>query len=86
MLRACRVLDKDVRNDVEKQIKYEFRKNQHIKDTIVIKSLLTEGRNIYKQLAAMNPNKQIDDDSWINSGDESDKRGRVGSGWPWQQQ
>ena len=28
--------------------------------------------------------ESYDDDSWINTKDEEDKRGRVGTQWPWE--
>ena len=37
--------------------------------------------NRVKDLAINNTSN--DSNSWINSSDEDDQKGRVGSGWPW---
>ena len=85
-LRASRfAAPADASADVERQIKFEFRKNQSISDVIVIKSLITEAHRSLKLVVAMNPknSNQKDKDAWINSSTDDDKRGRLGAGWPW---
>jgi hypothetical protein len=84
-LRAARyVAPADARAEIDRQIKFEFRKNQSLTDVIVVKSLITEAHRNLKLVVAMNPKShQHDKDAWINSSTEDDKRGRVGEGWPW---
>jgi Arc/MetJ family transcription regulator len=87
-LKTIRNLPRHTQDDLRAQVQREF--GVHKKDTnpFNIKRALAEGHRNYAELQDLsganknNPSSQ-EDDSWINTKDEQDPRGRVGEGWPW---
>ncbi len=73
----------ELKEQLNLQIKNEFKSKKDLSDPVAIKSLLTEGYRNLKKLEELGPIKAYSSDSWINIQDEEDKRGRVGEGWPW---
>ena len=80
--RASKGLEDHIKFDVREMIRSDFKKNMNVTDDSMIKKLLVDGNRSLKQVTAMGT-KTIEEDSWINTKDASDERGRVGSGWPW---
>ncbi|RYH13883.1 LYR motif-containing protein [archaeon] len=85
---ATRVHDESVQRDIISQIRTDFRRNAHVQDSLVIKSLIQEGNSNLKILQGMaykdsKAHSIRAQGSWIEQEDPVDKRGRVGEGWPW---
>ena len=87
--------DLSLRSEIANQIKYEFRRNQNITDKTLINTMIKEAKDSITKIedlcAVSHPShskhKDISDrPSWIEEEDDIDKRGRVGEGWPWEQQ
>ncbi len=84
------------------EIQGGFRRVQYETDSLAIQMALKEGQRRLAQVqalvghttthttaatAASTTNAAFQDaDSWLNTPDEDDPRGRVGTMWPWQQQ
>lgn len=81
-MRALRDIDPDMRASIKNEIQIEFRINVKISNELTIKMLLANGRRSLKQLIDLRVSN-LDEDSWISVKDSDDKRGRVGTGWPW---
>jgi hypothetical protein len=75
-----------LQEDLRQQVRTDFRRNKVIKDHSAISSLIQEANRNLERIKDLNSGSANDHggtDSWINTEDEDDKRGRVGSGWPW---
>ena len=85
MLRRAKLIcDLDVQSSVQKQIREEFKINKSISDLASQKALLKEAQRHLAAIEALHGQQELPSDSWLHTKDEEDKRGRVGSGWPWQ--
>lgn len=93
MMRECYKLeDKSLKIDIKQQILFEFRKHQDLstEDTAssAISHLLVQGERSLDQLRSLrsvnNLSNQSGDVHWADIQDDDDKRGRVGTKWPWQ--
>jgi hypothetical protein len=72
--------------DLRLQVRQEFRAHKDLNDPYNLQRALAEGKRKYKELQEFTgSNKKYDGDSWVNIEDAEDPRGRVGTGWPWQQ-
>lgn len=70
--------------DLRQQVQNEFRAHKTLDDPFNIQRALAEGKRRYEELQEFTGSKnKFDGDSWINTKDEEDPRGRVGVGWPW---
>lgn len=91
MLRAAkRVDDVSVQDSLRQEIRNEFVNSKNLKDNAAIKTALVTGQRSLSRLEDMStaPSSskkatQSDSNSWINTADDTDVRGRVGTGWPW---
>lgn len=76
---------KEQRLQLREHIRDRFRTYQHVQDPKLIATLIADGQRQMEQLRAVVDAAAGDGDSWINTKDEKDPRGRVGEGWPWEQ-
>ncbi len=87
MLKSARnIKNKPLSLDLRGQITREFHRNKALTEGMTIRNLVQEAtRNArqLKDLAEEPSDNATNGDTWINTGDETDKRGRVGTGWPW---
>ena len=80
----------DARKEFKHQVQHEFKAYKSTTDPYMIQKALSEGKRRFKELqqwtgsTSNNQNSQYDGDSWLNTPDEEDPRGRVGTGWPWE--
>lgn len=80
-----RISDEPYQQQARKEVQQRFRQLREEKDGLTIKMALKEGERQLAQLQAMvgyTP-AAADQDSWLNTKDEQDPRGRVGVEWPW---
>ena len=78
------VSDIDLKKSVRGQIELEFRKNILITDKSTIATLFKEASRSLDSIRDLSrPKSTASSSSWMNTSDEEDKRGRVGTGWPW---
>ena len=78
MLKTCRpCLDLNLRNEIESQIKTEFRRNKNAADPFQIKSLMQEGFQSLKRIEDLCNSK-----SGVKDKTENPEK-PVGEGWPW---
>jgi Complex 1 protein (LYR family) len=71
--------------ELHEQVRREFRANKAESDPFNIQRALTEGKRRFAELQEFTGgNNKYEHDSWMNTQDEEDPRGRVGQGWPWQ--
>ena len=87
MLRCVRSIDnnKELQTDLKSQILIEFTKGKVDTDAMSIKNRLIEGQrnlDILRSVCSSSPG-QHSVNSWMNTTDDADKRGRIGEGWPW---
>ncbi len=83
MLRANQnITDQNLRLDLRAEIKREFQRGKSLTDAASINQSLTEGQRQLVMLRSLGDNSVSD--GWLSSGEEHDKRGRVGQGWPWE--
>ena len=83
MLRKVELIgNADLSEDIKRQIRVEFRNNSAIADPGTRNALLKEGLRQLKAIEALGISENSPD-SWVNTFDNDDKRGRIGSGWPW---
>lgn len=76
--------DKELKIDLKCQLETDFKRNKHLKDNVIINSLIIDARRNLNRVKDLSHNANNSDaNSWINSSDEDDHKGRVGSGWPW---
>lgn len=68
------------------EVKERFMSLKDETDALTIQMGIKEGERRLAQLQSMvgYAPTATDDDSWINTPDEEDPRGRVGVAWPWQ--
>lgn len=84
--------DKDLQNEILQHIKDGFRRNAHLSDSFVIKPMIKEAlSNVQriKDLCGVSSRQHVEISeraSWLEEKDEVDPRGRVGDGWPWEDQ
>mmetsp|Transcript_1608 Transcript_1608/g.2362 ORF Transcript_1608/g.2362 Transcript_1608/m.2362 type:complete len:133 (-) Transcript_1608:531-929(-) len=81
-----RIPDHDYQESARNEVQKRFRQLVSETDALTIKMALQEGHRRLAQVQSMvgyTP-QATDDDSWINTKDEADPRGRVGVSWPWQ--
>jgi hypothetical protein len=83
-LKAIRTLPHN-QEDLRAQVQREFGVNKKDANPFNIKRALAEGQRKYAELQDFTGAKNPSQDSWINTKDEQDPRGRVGEGWPWSQ-
>ena len=84
---------------VREQIRFEFRNNGSLKDSVTLRNLIKDGQrqlakllSMGKKAAVSSSSSSLHQDGWLGSGGDGsagesldeDKRGRVGKGWPWQ--
>lgn len=86
--RSCS--DPQLKAELRQHIVSDFRKNQHLQDNHAIRSLIQEGLRSVKKVQDISeatrpkpPPEFSEQKSWLEEGDEDDKRGRIGEGWPW---
>lgn len=73
------------RDDLQEQVRHEFRRNKADTDTFNIQRALSEGKRRFAELQEfIGDNSKYEGNSWMNIQDAEDPRGRVGQGWPWQ--
>ena len=95
---ARRIEDATLKNDIHLEIKTEFAKNKGLESNVLIKTAIVSAQRSLTQLEDLsggnkkfstvetNPppsSTKTTDNSWLNSSDKDDIRGRVGTGWPW---
>jgi hypothetical protein len=70
----------------QEEIRLRFRQLQTETDTLTIQMALKEGERRLQQVSSLvgYAPAAADKDSWINTQDPEDPRGRVGTLWPWQ--
>jgi hypothetical protein len=87
LLKSARNLtNKTLAVEIKAQIICDFARNKYITDSLAIRTLVQEGTRNAKQLQDMDitsNNSKVSADSWMNTSEEGDERGRVGTGWPW---
>jgi hypothetical protein len=81
-LKAIRTLPHN-QEDLRTQVQREFGVNKKDSNPFNVKRALAEGQRKYAELQDFCGTKNPSEDSWINTKDEQDPRGRVGNGWPW---
>ena len=81
-LKAIRKLPHN-QEDLRAQVQREFGVNKKDANPFNVKRALAEGQRKYAELQDFTGAKDASEDSWINTKDEQDPRGRVGAGWPW---
>jgi hypothetical protein len=87
-LKTIRSLPKDAQTDLIRQVQQEFHTNKQDNDPFNVQRALAEGQRRFQELISLVPpsSKKAslqDSDSWLNTKDAVDPRGRVGEGWPW---
>lgn len=84
MLRCLREIDDIyVQVDIKKQIISGFRENISLTSDSHVAQAIQEGHHHLKTLSSMAKRQSIAEGSWLQSGTETDEKGRVGEGWPW---
>jgi hypothetical protein len=91
LLREARYCqDESLRKDIQQHICEGFRRNQHVQEAAVIRSLVKDGLSQVqkiKDLCDASQKRYVDvkdRKSWLEEEDPYEKRGRVGVGWPWE--
>jgi hypothetical protein len=87
---ANHVADQSVRAGLLEEIKIEFHKCKSLSDGAAVKNAIAHGQRSLAQLEDLSGYKTAPaslpkkgSGSWIDTQDEEDVRGRVGTGWPW---
>jgi hypothetical protein len=83
---AAKVPDLDVRKNLKEEITLEFHTCKSLVDNNAIKTAIANGQRSLSRLDDLSGTKsrfQRNGGSWIDTQDEEDVRGRVGTGWPW---
>mmetsp|Transcript_131698 Transcript_131698/g.380921 ORF Transcript_131698/g.380921 Transcript_131698/m.380921 type:complete len:170 (+) Transcript_131698:193-702(+) len=71
-------------DDLREQVQKEFKSSKTVTDPFNVQRGIAEGKRRLAELQEFTgSNNKYDGDSWLNTPDEEDKRGRVGTGWPW---
>lgn len=82
-LKAVRLMPHN-QEDLRLQVQNEFRAHKNDADPFNTQRALAEGKRRYQELQEMTGHKtQENGDSWLNTDDPEDPRGRIGTGWPW---
>jgi hypothetical protein len=78
--------DEQQRQYMRTEVKEQFLSLKDETDALTIQMGIKEGERRLAQLQSMvgYAPTATDDDSWINTPDAEDPRGRVGTEWPWQ--
>jgi hypothetical protein len=70
--------------DLKEQVQREFKGNKTVTDPFNVQRALAEGKRRFQELQELTgSSNKYEGDSWLNTKDEEDPRGRVGTGWPW---
>lgn len=70
--------------ELKDQVQREFKANVTVSDPFNTQRAITEGKRRFQELQEFTGStNKYDGDSWLNTPDEDDRRGRVGTGWPW---
>ena len=75
----------------KKEVQTSFGRYKNETDALTIQMALREGERQLEQVKSMvgyvgpDDAAKKDEDSWLNTDDEEDPRGRVGVMWPWEQ-
>lgn len=70
--------------DLREQIQREFKANRTVTDPFNVQRALAEGKRRFQELQEFTgSDNKYEGESWLNTPDEEDRRGRLGSGWPW---
>lgn len=87
MLKSARSIeDVLLKQSLKAQIKTEFRIGAALVDNNATKTAIAHGQRCLVQLDELSGRKRDSrktEGSWLDTKDEQDVRGRVGSGWPW---
>jgi hypothetical protein len=78
LVKARLIKSDDVRLNVMKEIRLQFRQNQCASDPAVIRMLITEAGRSLKQIEALG------EESWKPADDTPAELYRVGTNWPWE--
>ncbi|VEU35104.1 unnamed protein product [Pseudo-nitzschia multistriata] len=74
-------------DDLAEQVKREFRIHSTESDAFTARRFLSEGQKQFEELKEFTgQSNKYEGESWINTKDAEDPRGRVGTGWPWAKQ
>ena len=87
-LKALTKLSGQDRTMAVSEVQSNFRRVQYETDPLTIQMAMKEGERRLAQVQALvghTPAAFQDSDSWMNTPDVEDPRGRVGTTWPWQQ-
>jgi hypothetical protein len=82
-LKVIRQLPPHNQEDLRTQVQREFAVNKKDANPFNVKRALAEGQRQLAELQDFSGVTDPSDDSWMNTKDELDPRGRVGEGWPW---
>ena len=77
------ISDIDLKKSVRGQIELEFRKNILIADKSTVATLFKEATRSLDSIRDLSRPGSNVSSSWMSTSDDEDKRGRVGTGWPW---
>mmetsp|Transcript_5430 Transcript_5430/g.14699 ORF Transcript_5430/g.14699 Transcript_5430/m.14699 type:complete len:89 (+) Transcript_5430:151-417(+) len=78
--------------DLKQQVQREFQAHKQETDPYIVQRAIGEGKRQLTELEGLVPGRASkagaqgadeDPNSWINTHDPDDPRGRVGEGWPW---
>lgn len=88
-LRCVRRIEDDDRQKEQawKEVVDDFRRHSYETDPVTIKMSVREGERRLAQVQSLvghTTAHQNDEDSWLNTNDPEDPRGRVGVEWPWE--
>lgn len=88
-LKAIRLIqDETDRENAFLEVKRDFKAHAALQNTLATQMAVTDGLRKLKQVQSMvgysDENTEDDQDSWLNTPDTEDPRGRVGTEWPWQ--
>jgi len=73
------------KEDLLKEVQKEFQSCKLDTDPLIIKRSIAEGQRRYEELKELTgESNKYESTSWINTQDEDDPRGRVGTNWPWE--
>lgn len=82
-LKAVRAMPHN-QDDLKIQVQREFRAHKNDTDPFNIQRALADGQRQYTELLELTGQSNGPEvDSWLNTNDPEDPRGRVGQGWPW---
>jgi hypothetical protein len=86
-LRSIRLIaDERERENAFQEVHREFKTHKALQDPLATQMAVTDGERKLKQVQSMVGSSPAmeDSDSWLNTQDAGDERGRVGTEWPWQ--